>query len=380
MRFGWDEQQEMLRSTVQRFVGDRHDFETRRRRLAGGSPPETWGEMAELGLLAVPFAEEVGGIGGGPLELAIVFEEFGRGLVLEPYLSSIVLAGGIIRYLADDDQKSWLLGGLIAGERRLAFAYAEPNARYNLAAVQTRAMRSGAEFIMSGTKSVVFGAPHADSCFVVVRTGGDANERSGLSILLVPLDAPGLERRPYICVDGTPAAELVFNDVRVPEAALFGPLGEAFSTIERVVDEATVAVCAEAVGAMQALNEKCLEFAKTRHAFGQPIANFQAIQHRLVDMRLATEEAGAITLKAASELAADADGARRSVAACKTLVGEEAAFVGKNAVQLHGAIGMTDELDIGHYFRKLTAIQSIFGSADYQMRRYIEAKELHRGS
>lgn len=372
MRFVWDEQQELLRSTVQRFVADRHDFDTRRNRVAAGSPPETWQDLADLGLLGVPFSEDEGGIGGGPLDTLLVMEAFGRGLVLEPYVPTVVLGGGIVRRGGSDGQKSRLIAEIVAGETRLALAFAETEARYNLANVRTTARAEGNGYLINGAKSVVLGAPHAHACFVTARTHGEQCDRDGISVFLVPLDGDGVTLRSYLCMDGLPAAEIGFADVRVPGDALFGTPGGGLPLVERVIDEATVAICAEAVGAMAAVNEKCLEFAMTRSAFGQPIVNFQAVQHRLVDMRVSAELAAGITLKAASHLAEGAADAARTVAACKVQVNQEAAFVGKNAVQVHGAVGMTEELDIGHYFRRLTAIQSTFGSADHHLGRYVD--------
>jgi alkylation response protein AidB-like acyl-CoA dehydrogenase len=225
----------------------------------------------------------------------------------------------------------------------------------------------------------VLGAPHADHCFVTARTSGESGDENGISILLVPLGAPGVSLRSYLCMDGLPAAELTLSDVELGQEALFGTLGEGHAIAARVIDEATVAICAEAIGCITALNAKCLEYAQTRKAFGQPIADFQAIQHRLVDMRLAAETASAITLKAAASLAAGSADAARAISACKAQVGEEAMFIAKAAVQLHGAIGTTEELDIGHYFRRITAIQTTFGNADHHTQRYIELRRAAAG-
>lgn len=379
MRFAWDEQQQMLRDTVQRFVADKNDFETRRTRIARGSAPELWSELAELGILAVPFDEEDGGLGGGALEVAIVMEAFGRGLMTEPYVPSVLLGGGILRHAGNPQQREEWTASLVAGETRLAFGFAEPESRYNLAQVATRAAARGEGYIVSGTKSVVLGAQHADHCFVTARTSGEIGDEDGVSILLVPLNAPGVTLRPYLCMDGMPAAELSLSEVELGPEALFGELGKGHEIAARVIDEATVAICAEAVGCITALNEKCLQYAQTRKAFGQPIVEFQAIQHRLVDMRLAAEMASAITLKAASSLASGSADATRAVAACKAQVGEEAMFIAKAAVQLHGAIGTTEELDIGHYFRRIMAVQSTFGNADHHTQRYIELRRAEAG-
>ncbi|WP_454644699.1 acyl-CoA dehydrogenase family protein [Bradyrhizobium liaoningense] len=371
MRFSWSEEQQLLRSTLQRYVSDRHDFSRRQHR----KPDVAWAEIAELGLLGLPFGAEYGGADGTALETLIVMEGFGRGLVDEPYLATVVLAGGLLRYAANKAQKEKYIPPLVRGELRLAVAFAEQGARFNLAHVETSAVACDGGYVLSGAKIVVFDAPDSDALLVTARTSGSTSEQCGISLFLVPANAVGLAQRPCDTIGGIRASEVSFEDVSVAADCLIGELDEAYPLLARVVDEATVAACAEAVGMIEALNDRCVEYAKTRVVFGQPLSKFQILQHRLVDMRGAYEQAAAITLKAAIALDLPAATRGRAVSACKVQVAQEAAFVGKNAVQIHGAIGMTDELDVGHYFKRLVLFQASFGNADHHLRRYISLQD-----
>jgi alkylation response protein AidB-like acyl-CoA dehydrogenase len=371
MRFHWSEEQRLLRAALQKYLDERCGFEGRRMRIEGGFSVESWDGLAGLGVLGLPFEDRYGGSDGSALDTLIVMEALGRGLVVEPFLATVVLGGGLLRQLASDEQKNRLLPALISGQLRLAFAFAEQESRFNLSNVRSRASLENDKYVLNGSKIVVYGAPECHSVLISARSSGNFLDRDGISVFLVPRETPGLTLRDYRALDGMAAAELTISNVRVPRDDLIGPPGGALPAIERVIDEAVAAACGEAVGIMGALNEKCIEFAKRRKAFGQPIANFQVIGHRLVDMQVAYEQAAAITLRAASKLATGAPDSARAVAACKVKVNQEAGFVGKAAVQLHGAMGMTDELDIGHYFKRLLAIQTMFGNADHHLRRYI---------
>ena len=377
MRYSWNDEQELLRSTLQKYVDTRYTADFRRERLARRLDAEVWSELAELGILGLPFEERYGGSGGSALDTLLVMAAFGRGLVVEPYLASVVLGGGLVRAAADERHKAELIPQLISGELRLAFAFAEPQSRFNLKNVSVRARRAGGDYVLSGRKIVVQGAPDAHLLIATARTSGNALDAEGISLFTIPRDAGGLEIHPYRCVDGLSAADITLSEVRVPADHLLGDPDAALGPVERVIDEATSAVCGEAVGAMGALNEKCVEFAKSRHAFGKPIGQFQAIGHRLVDMHVAYEQASAIAIKAALKLSTSNPDSARTVSACKVSVGKEAAFVGKNAVQIHGAMGTTEELDIGHYFKRLTAIQGTFGGARYHLHRYVELSKDH---
>lgn len=375
MRFTWTDEQQQLRETLREYLSERYSFEFRQRRIAAGSDCGAWSGLAELGVLGVGFEEIHGGSGGSALETLLIMEAFGGSLVVEPYVASVVLGGGLLREAGTHAQRTHLIPSLIAGETRFAFAFAEPQSRFNLAHVSTQARASSAGYVLSGRKIVVYGAPEAHQLFVSARTAGESMDRGGISLFLVPIDAAGVAMRRYTCIDGMTAAEITFDQVELGSERLVGGRDAALPVIERVVDQATVAVCAEAVGAMGALNERCRGYAKTREAFGAPIASFQVIGHRLVDMQVAYEQAAALTLKAAVRLAGGASNCARLVSACKVRVGREGLTIGKHAIHLHGAMGMTDELDVGHYFKRLISIATLFGDTDYHLRRYLALRE-----
>jgi len=382
MRYAFSEEQLLLRSSLEKFLASKYDF---RRRGAGaaesGLDRELWRGMADLGLLGLPFAEELGGAGGSPLDVLLVMEAFGRALVVEPYLSAVVLAGGALRHGATAEQQAELIPPMISGEKVYALAFAEPASRFNLHDVATTARAEGDGYVLEGRKSVVYGAPAADALLVTARTSGGRGDEAGVSLFLTPKDVPGLTLRDYPTVDGFRASEVTLAGVRLPASALLGTRGSAFAAVARAVDEATAASCADVVGAMDALTEKTTEHCRTRVAFGQPLGKFQVIQHRLVDMHIAYEHAAAVTLKAAVSLTGDDHQvATLAVSAAKFQVGKEADFVGKNAVQMHGAGGMTDELDIGRYFKRITAQRALFGTADHHLRRYVALQAASRAA
>ncbi|ODT88531.1 acyl-CoA dehydrogenase [Phenylobacterium sp. SCN 70-31] len=378
MRYTWSEEQRLLRDTVERYVIENLGFAARRDKPQ--TPRAAWRDMASLGLLGVAFDERYGGGGGSPLDTVLVMEAFGRGPVVEPYVSTVVLGGGVLRHAGDEALKAELIPKLIAGDTLFSFAYAEPRSRFNLANVELRAQTVGNGYELSGQKIVVYGGPEADVLFVSARTAGDTRDRDGISLFMVPADAAGVSRQDYQTMDGLTASEIAFDRVRVPAEAIVGEPGGALPTIERVIDDAIVAVCAEAVGAMSALNERCVEYCKTRVAFGQPISKFQVVQHRLVDMHVAYEQVAALTLRAALALDQDPVSRGRAVAAAKVQLGQDAVFVGKNGVQLHGAIGMTEDLDVGHFFKRITMINSLFGPVEHQLRRYRELRGHNEGA
>lgn len=371
MRFAWSEEQSLLGATLRRFLDDRYDFESRRRRVAAGFDPALWKELSELGLLGLPFEEQYGGSAGSALDTLIVMEQFGRRLVVEPYVPTVILGGGLLRAAASEQQRQRFLPALIAGELRFALAFAEQHSRFNLAWVDTSARRDGDDYVLQGHKIVVLGAPEAQYLFVTARILDEGADAEAVSLFLIAADAPGVELRSYTTVDGMSAAEVFLRDVRVDAQGLVGAPHGALPALEQVLDEAIAAICGEAVGAMAALNEKCVEYSKTRHAFGRAIADFQVIGHRLVDMHVAYEQAAAMAIKAALKVDAEPVERARTLSAGKVRVGQEGMFIGKHAVQLHGAIGTTDELDIGHYFKRLLAISNLFGSTAHHLRRYV---------
>lgn len=376
MDFDLTDEQRLLKDSVERMVAERYGFEQRRAYLAlpGGRDPALWAQCAELGLLGLPFAEEYGGFGGGAVETMLVMEAFGRGLVLEPYLSSVILGGGLVAAAGDAAQKQAILPALAEGRMQLAFAHLERQSRYNLADIATTARADGAGFVLDGAKSVVLGGDTADRLIVSARIGGARCDADGIGLFLVAADAPGLTRRGYATQDGLRAAEITLAGT--PAAALGAP-GSALGVMERIVDRAIAALCAEAVGVMAAMHETTLEYLKTRKQFGRAIGEFQALQHRAVDMLVALEQARSMALFA-TVMAENEDAAERgrAIAAAKAQIGRSGRHIGQEAIQLHGGIGMTMEYKVGHYFKRMTMIDQCFGDADTQLARLADAGSL----
>ncbi|BBK31296.1 alkylation response protein AidB-like acyl-CoA dehydrogenase [Stella humosa] len=367
MDFGLNEQQQQLQNSIDRFVQDEYGFDARRKIVASeaGWSADHWRTFADLGLLALPFAEEEGGIGGTGVDTMVVMEAFGKGLVVEPFLPTVVLCGSLLKLAASPDQRAELVPGIIAGERRLAFAHGERRARHDLGHVEATAKADGDGFVLDGAKSVVLGAPSATDFIVSARTA------AGISLFLVPADAAGLSLRPYATIDGQRAAEVMLANVRVGREALLGPDGGALPAIEHAVDIAVAAICAEAVGCMQATFERTRDYLNTREQFGTRIGNFQALQHALVDMFIELEQSRSMAIVAAVQCdLADAAARRRALSAAKVQIDKSGRIVGQSAVQLHGGMGMTEEMQIGHYFKRLTAIAQTFGDADHHLARF----------
>lgn len=371
MDFSLNDVQLMLRDSIEKFLANDYDFETRQAYAGSelGYSAEVWQTFAELGWTAVPFSEEDGGIGGGPVELMVVMQLFGRGLVVEPYLANVILAGGVLRRAASSAQKSRWLHPLIAGELQATLAFLEPQARYALSDVTTTATRDGDDWVLAGTKGVVPNGGEADLVIVPARTSGERGSADGITLFAVAGDANGVARRAYPTVDGHRAAEIVLDDVRLSGESVLGETGRGFEVLAAVIDEATLAVSAEAVGIMRAMTAKTVEYSKSRVQFGVPIGSFQALQHRMVDMLTACEQSYSLLLWAATANADGSDEAKRSVSAIKYQVGTAGKKVGQEAVQLHGGMGVSWDLDIAHYFKRLTAIGQIFGNADWHLDR-----------
>jgi alkylation response protein AidB-like acyl-CoA dehydrogenase len=376
MDFNLTDTQRMLEDTATRLVRERYGFEDRKKILASadGFSRELWAIFAELGLLGIEIAEEYGGIGGAFQDTAIVLEAFGRGLVVEPYLATVVLGGGIVALAGSDAQKQEILPKMVEGQLFLALAHGEPKSRYTLNHVETKATKTAEGYRLDGAKAVVLGGDCADLFIVSARCSGRPLDRTGISLFLVPRDAKGLEIRGYPNVDGTRAAELTLTDVAVPASALLGPEGGAFPFIEHAIDRGIAALCAEAVGVMAALNEVTLDYLKTRTQFGTPIGAFQVLQHRMVDMVVAQEQASAIALLAADR-ANDPNPAerRKPISGAKVQIGRSGHLIGQDSVQMHGGIGITMEYIGGHYFKRLTMIDRLFGDADHHLARFADA-------
>jgi pimeloyl-CoA dehydrogenase small subunit len=370
MDFALTDEQRLLKDSVERLMADRYGFEARQRfmKTPGGWDRAMWRAYAELGLLGLPFPERHGGIGGGPVETMIVMEAFGRALALEPFLATVVLGGGLLRLAADEPMQATLMPQIAAGHLLLAFAHAERQSRYDLADVATSARRNGGHYVLDGAKSLVIHGDCADKLIVSARVAGGRRDHDGIALFVVDAAAPGVVRRAYPTVDGLRAAEVALNGVRVAADAVVGEPGKALPMIAQVVDGAIAALAAEAVGAMAAMHEITVEYLKTRNQFGVPIGSFQVLQHRAAEMLIALEQARSMALFAtmmADE--SDASERHRAIAAAKVQIGRSGRFVGQQAIQLHGGIGMTMEYKVGHYFKRITTIDTLFGDADHHL-------------
>ena len=367
------EEQRLLKESLERFRQQDCAFEKRGGLLAklGTANDPVWTQFAELGWLAATLPEEHGGLGGSHADLALLMEQFGRGLVTSPFVPAIVLGGTILRLAGSEAQKSVLLLRLAEGTTKLALAYLEPPAQPDPAVAATRARREGDGFVVTGEKLAVLYGNVADHLLVSARTSGPTDDRHGISLFLVPADAPGLRIDAYRTHDDGWAADLRFDQVRVAADALVGPMDSAFAALEAALDAGAAAICAEAVGAMWTLHDMTLDYIKVRRQFGAAIGSFQAIQHRMVNMYMKCQLAQSMALAGMAALnSSDPIVRSRAVSAAKVQVGRAARHVGEEAIQLHGGIAMTDEYAAGHYFKRLTMIRLMFGDEEYHLRRY----------
>lgn len=373
MDFNFTDEQNMVRDGISRLIREQYDWDTRREVIASesGWRPELWAQLAELGMLAAPFSEEDGGFGGGATETMLIMEEFGKGLAIEPFIPSVVCAGGFLKHGGNAAQKEEYLAGIIAGEMIFAFAYAEPRGRYDLADLQTTAKADGGDYVLNGHKAVVVGAPWATHLVVTARTSGDQRDSNGVSVFIVDKSADGVSLRDYGTVDGRRASEVYFENVKVSGDALIGEADNGLPLIELVVDEATAAVCAEATGVMKVTNEMTLEYSRQRKQFGAPIGSFQVLQHRMADMLMEYEQSVSMSYLATIRLSEEEAARKEAISSAKVRIGQSARFIGQNAIQTHGGMGMTDELAVGSYFKRLSIIEGEFGSVDHHMRRHI---------
>ena len=373
MEFELTEEQVLLSDSVQRFTDNEYPF-AKRQRLAKrerGFSDEHWQRFAELGWLALPFVEQDGGLAGGAVEITLLMEKLGASLVVEPYVPSIVLSGGAIKHAASAAQRAHWLPGIIEGTSQAALGFVEKQSRFELENIETTAFKDGNGYVLNGAKSVVFNGPAADILVVAARTGGESRDPDGISLFVVDAYTQGLNRRDYSTVDGLRASELTLDNVRVAGDALLGDTGSGLAALERTIDDGIVAVCAEAVGCMEALYKRTVEYCKSRTQFGQPIGKFQVLQHRMVDMFMAYEQCKSLMYVTAMRMDVGyGKEAQKAASAFKAQIGDAAKFVGQSAIQLHGGMGMTDHLDIGHYFKRLTAISTLFGDTDFHRRRY----------
>ena len=372
MDFDFTDEQNLIRNSIAKWAAAEYDFDKRRANLASDDAwKQHWATFAELGLLAAPLPEAHGGLGGGPLDVLVVMEEFGKALVIEPYVPTVVIAGGAIAAAGSDAQKDEHLAAIAGGERVVAFAQAEPKSRWTLTDVSTTAKKDGAGFVLNGHKAVVSGAPQADHLLVTARTGGAQREAKGVSLFLVPKNAKGVVTRDYPTVDGLRASEVYFENAAVGAEHLIGAAGEAAPVVEQVVDAACAAHCAEAVGIVRTMHALTMEYTKTRKQFGRAIAEFQVLQHRLVDMFMEVEESNSMALLATLKLDASSKERAKAVSSAKVRIGKALRFVGENAVQTHGGMGVTDEMRISHYFKRATMLEASFGNTEHHLKRYM---------
>ncbi|UEM07810.1 acyl-CoA dehydrogenase (plasmid) [Skermanella rosea] len=374
MDFTLNDEQRMLEETAARLVRERYGFEQRRRHAAEptGYGAGIWAMMAELGLTAVPFPEGDGGFAGGGVELLVLHQQFGRGLTLEPYLASVVLGGGLLSRLGADAQREAVLPQVIAGETILALAYAEPSGGYDPFWIETKAERAGDGWRLSGAKSVVLHGDGAGRLLVTARTGGGTGDGDGISVFLVDPTQAGVGVRGYATIDGLRAAEITLDGAA---GELVGPEGAAADALEATLAAGCVALCAEAVGAMEQACELTLDYLKTRQQFGAPIGRNQVLQHRMVDMRIALEQARSMAILAACSLEADAAERERRISAAKALIGTSGRFVAEQAIQMHGGMGMTEEAAVSHFAKRLVMIDHWLGDSDYHTARFAELPE-----
>jgi pimeloyl-CoA dehydrogenase small subunit len=376
MDFDLSEEQRLLKESIDGFLTDCYDFESRKKYMKekGGWSRAVWGKLAEQGLLGLPFSEADGGFGAGAVETMIVMEALGKALVLEPYLATVVIGGGFLRHGGSVAQKQAHIPGIIDGSKTLAFAQLEKNSRYDLDDVTTSAKKKGEGWLIDGEKFVVVNGENADTLIVTARTKGGRHDKSGIGVFLVPADAKGISKKGYPTQDGLHAADITFTGVEVGADAAIGDPDDGLPLIARVVDEARTAMCAEAVGAMDESLKTTVEYLKTRKQFGVAIGSFQSLQHRAADMFVALEQARSMSMFAT--MASDFEDAKEratAVAAAKVQVGKSGKFIGQQSIQLHGGIGMTMEAKIGHYFKRLTMIENSFGDSEYHLRRVSDA-------
>ncbi|KAA1172336.1 pimeloyl-CoA dehydrogenase small subunit [Marinobacter salinexigens] len=375
MNFSLSEEQQMLKDSAARFIQQEYSFERRQEDVSNpeGFDPGLWKQLADLGWLAIPFMEENGGFGGDATDLMLLMEQLGAGLVPTPYLATILLFGKLVESGTDGDLRASLLNRLIAGEMQGAVAFMERQSRYALADTTVQAKRSSTGFELNGEKTLVLNGPVADKFIISARTGGGAQDKTGITLFLVDAGTEGLELNELRLMDGQLVANLTLSHVLVPAQHRVGQENRGFELLERVINESLPAVCAEALGLMHHLTETTIEYTRARKQFGVPIGSFQVLQHRMVDMFTACEETRSLlyrTVCSSDNLASPEH--RKNLHALKVLTGLRGKRVGNEAIQLHGGMGLTDELDVGHYVKRLMVLNSLFGDADYHQQKLAE--------
>ena len=376
MDFIFSEEQQQLRDSIQKYISKEYSFEARRAIIASqqGFSEETWAQFADMGLLGVAFDEAHGGFGGSSVDTMLVMTELGRGIVVEPYFSTVVLGGSLVELAGSEAQKQAILSELVKGKLLLAAALGEPNSRYELNCVETTARRDGAGYALNGHKAVVLHGESADKLVVSARTAGSARDAKGISLFLVDKKGSGVGVQGYRTIDGMRAAEIKLANVRVGADGVLGEVDAALPLLERAADFAVSALCAEAVGAMEALNAATFEYLKTRQQFGRPIGSFQALQHRAVDMMIHCEQSRSLALLASVKVQSEDPGERkRTVSAAKIQIGRSGRVIGEEAIQLHGGMGVSNELAAGHYAKRLAMINATLGDVEHHSERFAGA-------
>ena len=373
MHFELTEEQTLLENMVTAFVRDDYNWETREKivKTEEGWKPENWSKFAELGLLSVPFSEDHGGLGGTAVDSMVVMEQFGKGLVVEPFMPSILLSGNLISKLANESQANEIIPKIIEGESRYVFAYAEPQSRFDLSDVKTSATKDGDEYTLNGFKSVVFGASMATHIIIAARTSGDQRSEDGITLFLADIKSNGITLQTYPTIDEYRASEVVIENLKISSDMVLGEVDKAYPVVEEVIDLATIAACSEAVGVLQVLKDSTIDYCKQRKQFGQPISKNQAIQHKLVDMMIEYEQAKSILYAAVTADLSNADERKKAVSGAKARIGQSIKFVGESAIQLHGGMGMVDEYMISHYFKRATMLGVLYGNVDFHMKRFV---------
>ena len=372
MNFDFTEEQQLIQDSVARFIQDNYDLESRIAIVASknGFSDAHWSTMAELGWLGLPFAEADGGFGGSQIDTMLVMEQFGKGLVVEPFLASSVMGGGALKRSTNADLKTAMLPGVIDGSRQLALAYAEEQARFDLDDITTTARADGDDFVLNGHKSMVLNAKTASQLVVSTRTSGGQIDEDGVTLFLIDRDADGVTLENFPTVDGLQASEIKLQDVHVDQTRMLSDLDGGFEVLQAVANDAILALSAEAVGAMEVLYKDTVEYTQEREQFDHALSDFQVLQHLMVEMFMEYEQCKSLLYRATMETVQSGLAAQRTVHALKHLVGKTSTFIGESAVQLHGGMGVTEELRIGHYFKRLLVIDSQFGNADYHLQRF----------
>ncbi len=372
MDYQLNELQQMLQQSVEKYVERDYDFATRQQLAETelGYSEENWQQFAELGWLGVPFGEQQGGFGGGATDLMVLFESFGKALLVEPFMANVVLGGQLLARSGSVQQIEQWLPAMIAGEMKLALAHSEPQSRYQLSRVACKAIQNGAVYTLSGHKALVLNGQNADQLLVTARSSGEIDDPQGISLFLVPVNATGVSVRGYRTVDALQAADVQFDGVEVSADHLLGSVGGAYADIEWVTDQAIAALCAEALGCMESLQQATVEYLQTRKQFDVAIGKFQSLQHAAVDMFMAMSQSRSMVYLAANKADAEPDERRAALAAAKNFIGRAGRLIGQSAVQLHGGVGISDELDVSHYFKRLTTINTWFGDDHHHLGQY----------